>query len=517
MPKLAVTKDYFKKPLGLISLVFIIFTIILISVGFYIYQNQKTTIVNNRFNYLNTIADFRKTQISDWLKGRISYLELIRTNTSPVIRLGKAEKDSDSWHTKLKYFFPYDSILLIDDSGKINFNHPGKNTYPILVDSALCSRSLKSDSILIQANNDYGDSLKQLKFYVPFLNSNIMDSKVLIISLNTEKIFDGILNNKIYPLETLESLLIKPDDEEIFYLNTPKSSVVTQNSKSLYARKPLINASKVKDRVGFVDAIDYKNEKVIAVISSVGHTNWSLITKISKSEFFERVDNLGKMIVLVIISLDLFFAVALLFIWRKNILSNYKKVFTTEIERLKSESRFETLLKEVKGYAIVVLDLEGRIISWNQGIEAITGYKETEIIGKHFSLFYLDEDRDSVKLENYLKYAAEKGNYEQDGWRLRKDGTKFWANVVITPLKDNENKIYGYLKVSHDLTDKKRAEETIKSSRDFYLKLLNGFPTPVWLSGLDGKCNYFNKAWLKLTGRTLEEELGDGWAVNLHP
>ncbi|MFA7421521.1 MAG: PAS domain S-box protein [Melioribacteraceae bacterium] len=520
MRNLVVNKNYFKKPLGLISLVFVIFTIILIAVGYYIYQSQKTTFVNSRFNYLTTIADFRKAQITDWLNGRLAYLELLRTNSPLVSLLGKVESDSEdsnNWYTKLKYFLPSESITLIDDSGKIKYRYPEQNIQPDSADSALCSRSIKSNSIIIHANNNYGDSLKQLKFYVPLRNSNISSSKALIISVNSEKIFDGILNNKIYPFQTLESLLVMPDDERIFYLNTPKNSMETQNSKSEYPRKPLINAAKIKDRNGFVDAIDYKNEKVIAVIRSVGHTNWSLITKITKSEFYERVDDLGKMVVLAIITLDLLFAAALLFIWRKNILSNYKKVFVTEIERLKSESRFETLLKEVKGYVIVVLDLEGRIVSWNQGIEAIIGYKENEILGKHFSLFYLEEDRKSVNLENSLKYAAEKGSYEQEGWRLRKDGTKFWANVVIAPLKDNEDKIYGYLKVSHDLSDKKMSEETIKSSRDFYLKLLNGFPTPVWLSGLDGKCNYFNEAWLKFTGRTLEEELGDGWAVNLHP
>ncbi|MDP3580651.1 MAG: PAS domain S-box protein, partial [Ignavibacteria bacterium] len=153
----------------------------------------------------------------------------------------------------------------------------------------------------------------------------------------------------------------------------------------------------------------------------------------------------------------------------------------------------------------------------NEGAEIIEGYSPEEIIGKHFSIFYSEEELNNDKPNKNLKSAAENGSYKEEGWRIKKDGAPFWANVLITALQDENGKVYCFLKVTRDLTEKKRSEEEIRKSRDFYLKLLDDFPTPVWRSGLDGKFNYFNKAWLHYTGRKIEDECGDGWILNLHP
>ena len=124
-----------------------------------------------------------------------------------------------------------------------------------------------------------------------------------------------------------------------------------------------------------------------------------------------------------------------------------------------SEQRFRMLVEEVEDYAIFMLDVEGYIQSWNAGAEAIKGYKADEIIGKHFTVFYPEEDiqRDKPRFE--LKVAAEVGRFEDEGWRLRKDGTRFWANVIITALRDKDGVLRGFGKVTSDLTERKKAEE----------------------------------------------------------
>ncbi|HKY05812.1 MAG TPA: PAS domain S-box protein, partial [Blastocatellia bacterium] len=124
-----------------------------------------------------------------------------------------------------------------------------------------------------------------------------------------------------------------------------------------------------------------------------------------------------------------------------------------------SEERFRLLVEGVRDYAIFMLDPQGFVQSWNRGAEAIKGYKADEVTGKHFSLFYPEDDIQSDKPGFELRVAAEVGRFEDEGWRIRKDGTRFWANVIITALRDKDGVLIGYSKVTRDLTERKKAEE----------------------------------------------------------
>ena len=127
----------------------------------------------------------------------------------------------------------------------------------------------------------------------------------------------------------------------------------------------------------------------------------------------------------------------------------------------RSEELFRSLVEGVKDYAIFMLDPEGRVISWNAGAERINGYRAEEIIGRHFSCFYIPEDLARGKPEGEFKVAVARGRFEEEGWRVRKDGSRFWANVVVTPLKDEAGQLRGFAKVTRDFTQRKRAEEAL--------------------------------------------------------
>jgi len=120
---------------------------------------------------------------------------------------------------------------------------------------------------------------------------------------------------------------------------------------------------------------------------------------------------------------------------------------------------FRMLVENMKDYAIIILDPNGRIASWNPGSEAIMGYRSGEIIGQHFSRFYSSEDVQSGRPEMELKVATAEGRSEDEGWRIKKDGSRFWANEVITVLRDQGGTLVGFGKVMRDLTERKRAEE----------------------------------------------------------
>ena len=124
-----------------------------------------------------------------------------------------------------------------------------------------------------------------------------------------------------------------------------------------------------------------------------------------------------------------------------------------------SEERFRLIVQTVRDYAIFMLDPTGHIATWNAGAERIKGYRADEIIGKHFSVFYPAEDRDWDKPAWELREASRDGRFEDEGWRVRKDGARFWANVVITALHDDEGRLVGFAKVTRDLTERRAAEQ----------------------------------------------------------
>lgn len=140
------------------------------------------------------------------------------------------------------------------------------------------------------------------------------------------------------------------------------------------------------------------------------------------------------------------------------------EVFESEKALRDSEQRFRLLVEAVQDYAIFMLDVQGRISSWNLGAERLKGYKASEIIGQHFSQFYPAEDVRAMKPERELECALRDGRVEDEGWRVRKDGSQFWANVVITALRDKDGRAIGFSKVTRDFTERMQTQLALQAS-----------------------------------------------------
>src|ERR1043165_3679213 len=138
------------------------------------------------------------------------------------------------------------------------------------------------------------------------------------------------------------------------------------------------------------------------------------------------------------------------------------------------------LVESVKDYSIIMLDTNGRVLTWNPTAERLKGWKADEIIGQHFSRFYPKEDVEKGKTEMELKGAEREGRYEDEGWRVRKDGTRFWANVVITPLRDKDGTLRGFGKVTRDLTERRQNEEKLKRQAQEIMEMATVPVVPVW-------------------------------------
>ena len=133
---------------------------------------------------------------------------------------------------------------------------------------------------------------------------------------------------------------------------------------------------------------------------------------------------------------------------------------------LLDQHRFEMLVNSISNYAIYMLDASGHVVSWNTGAQRFKGYTPEEIVGQHFSVFYTKEDRERGEPQAALAKAAANGRFEQEGWRLRKDGGRFWAAVVVHPIRNEQSgEIIGYAKVTRDITDRQTAQEALEHAR----------------------------------------------------
>lgn len=122
---------------------------------------------------------------------------------------------------------------------------------------------------------------------------------------------------------------------------------------------------------------------------------------------------------------------------------------------------FRTLVQNLKDYAICVLDPDGYTISWNEGAQRLKGYTAEEILGKHISIFFTPEEINDNKPQRLLEIAAATGRVEDEGWRVRKDGSRLWANVVFNAIRNNNNELLGFVKIVRDMTERRRAEEAL--------------------------------------------------------
>ena len=127
----------------------------------------------------------------------------------------------------------------------------------------------------------------------------------------------------------------------------------------------------------------------------------------------------------------------------------------------RSEEHLRMIISNIKDYAFITLDPAGMITSWNGAAERINGYRAEEVLGRHLSIFYLPEDVAIGKPTNELELAMESGRFEDDGWRVRKDGSRFWANVVVTPLQDQTGHLRGFVKITRDTSEKRKAEQEL--------------------------------------------------------
>jgi PAS domain S-box-containing protein len=180
-----------------------------------------------------------------------------------------------------------------------------------------------------------------------------------------------------------------------------------------------------------------------------------------------------------------------------------------ELDKVGGSRRFELLVNAIKDYAIYLLDQDGFVASWNAGAERFKGYAADEIIGQHFSRFYTEEDRANGLPQRALDIAAATGTFESEGWRVRKDRTRFWTSVVIDPVLDEDGTLIGFAKVTRDITDKRDAQRALlESEQRFRLLVQSVKDYAIYMLDPQGHVTNWNPGAEAIKGYSAEEIVG---------
>jgi PAS domain S-box-containing protein len=196
-------------------------------------------------------------------------------------------------------------------------------------------------------------------------------------------------------------------------------------------------------------------------------------------------------------------------------LDNDKDRSTRGADNLRqSEERFRLLVESVRDYAIFMLDPQGHVLTWNAGAERFKGYRAEEIVGSHFSRFYPPEALARGLPDTELEMAQRLGSFEDEGWRVRKDGSLFWANVVITAMRDATGELVGYAKVTRDLTQRRHHEEALRQSEERFRLMVEGVAEyAIFMLDVNGKVSTWNVGAQRIKGYTADEIVGQHFSV----
>jgi PAS domain S-box-containing protein len=175
-----------------------------------------------------------------------------------------------------------------------------------------------------------------------------------------------------------------------------------------------------------------------------------------------------------------------------------------------TDDAFRLLVQSIVDYAIYMLDPKGNVTSWNAGAARIKGFTEDEIVGKHFSNFYVEEEREAGVPQKVLETARKEGRFEGEGWRVRKDGTRFWASVVVDAIKDDKGKLVGFAKITRDMTDKRAAQQALlEAERRFRLLVQGVTDYAIYMLDPNGRVTNWNAGAERIKGYAPDDIIGE--------
>jgi PAS domain S-box-containing protein len=465
-------------------IVFILLAAGIVGAGFLYYRHNEIRYRTEVERQLSSIADLKVDELVQWRKERLGDAAVLYKNvnfTGLVRRYLETPEDADAqdrlrtWLRHVREGYNYDRVFLLDSRGRERMSMP-EALRPVSrqVTKRAAEVMRTKRLVLLDFYRNEFDQQVYLALLVPIFDER--DGRALgtlVLRIDPEQYLYPFLKRWPSPAQTAETLIVRRERDGVLFLNELRF----QKDTALNLRAPLVRENMpavqaVLGKKGVVEGSDYRGVPVLADVRPVPDAPWFLVARMDLSEVYEPMREKLWMMVALVGALLVGAGTGVGLVWRRQRSQFYREQYEAALALRESEERFKLLVEGVKDYAIVMLDPAGNVMSWNQGAERINGYREEEIISRHFSCFYTEEDVQQRKPRRELERAAADGRFEDEGWRVRKDGSRFWANTILTAVRDNAGGLRGFTKITRDISEQKRAQREREATIAF-LRLVN--------------------------------------------
>jgi PAS domain S-box-containing protein len=449
------------------------FALSIILTGLIIFQYQKNIILERSEDNLASIANLKVERIEYWLDGLerdasiISKDYYFTTLLEQWLLAGAPDNaDRNNILKRLKNIEDnnkYAALSLLNLAGQtiLSTNNITMNPDNDSIKEQAINVIRTEKMILGEINLGQKEKLKMAMLVPLFVESKGARQiiGVLYFSIHPEQFLFPMLD--AWPVDRLsaETLLVRRDSGKALYLNEVRRKKDLSLSMSIpLNQEDIPGTNAVNGKTGFFRGVDYQNIPVISYLSQVPRMDWGMVAKVDEAEVYAPIYRRARQ--LIWMGGILFVAVSLatwLYIRRALVVELARLQADKQLK--KSEESLRLLVSSVRDYAIIMLDVDGRISSWNKGAEYITGYTFADVIGEFFSYLYPHEEIIAGQPQKELQVARELGRFEINGWQICKNGTRFWANTVITAINSTDNKVIGFAQVTRDISEQRQSEQ----------------------------------------------------------
>ncbi|MCU0472511.1 MAG: PAS domain S-box protein [Bacteroidales bacterium] len=495
-------------------------------VGIFYITSQRKHLLDDSIKELSSIADLKVRQIMQWQRERIADGSFLSQNISFkrqlsgfISRSGEKELREDLLNDLkiLTENYDYRTTIFVDNKSNVRLSYPNQDTVIGDYLKRILPDVLKKGEVLLTDLHMTGKvSFIHLDLLVPFKGPGAKDSAVfglLVIRIDPQKVLWPLLKSWPGTSKTSETLLFHREGDEIVYLNELRH----QNNSEMVLRKPVseIKLAAVMALHGIsksANAVDYRGVPVVAAMKKVPLSPWYLVAKTDREEIFASFDDRVRMVLIIMILLILTCGSFLIFLWRNQNARFYREKYETELERLALVRHYDYILKYANDI-ILLVDCDFKIVEAND--KALETYQidRTELLGKNVS--ELRSDDIPGNLDEDWKTLDQTGSATFETIHKRKDGTTFPIEISARGV-DIEGVRY-YQSISRDITERKRAEETLRESEEKFRKIFEDSPFCMIMTGKDMGIIRANSAFCHMFGYTEDELLGMTFRNFTHP
>jgi PAS domain S-box-containing protein len=472
------TQDPTPKFGRLLAVVLVLFNLLVAGLGFLYYRRHEKAVLQSAEERLAAIAALKASQVANWYKERLADAEIVLRN--PMIveearhflanpRSTPARQNLLAWMEAARQAYDYSKAALYDsrgnealsapaNSGPANGGPPDEPIQAVLhATTVLCS----------DLHRKQPGQPVHMNLWVPVgvkPGGEQAADGAFLFELDPYRFLFPRIQAWPTPSETAETLLVRRESNEVVVLNELRYRKDPPLTLRLsLAARDLPSARAALGEEAVIAGRDYRGVRVLAALRAVAGTPWFIVAKVDRTEVYALLTSQRWTTGLAALGIACAASLAVAVLWKQRDLQFVRQQLVErqqEQEALcRSEERYRTLVENAHGYGIYLLDPAGRITTWNASAARIEGYRAEDIVGQHISRLFPPEEVQAGRPGLILREAASRGRYEEDGLRVRKDGSRHWVHIVVTPLRNQQGQLYGFAKIAHDITDRKLMED----------------------------------------------------------